>query len=194
MFRYARDMMIQMVLGTDMAKHFEDVALFKATIMPATPDDAVDIKSAGYASMCLDAISMELCARDKKLLMKMILHTSDVSNPAKMRITMVRWTDRVVEEFFMQGDKEKALGIVVSPFMDRVTISLKKMQVGFADFVVAPLFHVWSNISEQVKDEGYRTLLENREWWSSRDDDFKHSMLPEIAKVLIDICAPTNKN
>ncbi|EQC32885.1 hypothetical protein SDRG_09416 [Saprolegnia diclina VS20] len=167
-FKYARDMVIQMVLGTDMAKHFEDVALFKATIMPATPDDAVDIKSAG----------------DKKLLMKMILHTSDVSNPAKMRITMVRWTDRVVEEFFLQGDKEKALGLVVSPFMDRVTISLKKMQVGFADFVVTPLFHVWSNISEQVKDEGYRTLLENREWWSTRDDDFKHAMLPDIAKEL----------
>ncbi|OQR96162.1 3'5'-cyclic nucleotide phosphodiesterase family protein [Achlya hypogyna] len=167
-FKYARDMVIQMVLGTDMAKHFEDVALFKTTIMPATPDDPVDIKSAG----------------DKKLLMKMIIHTSDVSNPAKMRITMLRWTDRVVEEFFLQGDKEKVLGLVVSPFMDRVTISLKKMQVGFADFVVSPLFHVWSNISEQVKDDAYRTLLENREWWSTREDDFKHAALPELVREL----------
>ncbi|KDO26583.1 hypothetical protein SPRG_07987 [Saprolegnia parasitica CBS 223.65] len=183
-FKYARDMVIQMVLGTDMAKHFEDVALFKATIMPATPDDVVDIKSAGYVLAPLDCcIHFCFVIRDKKLLMKMILHTSDVSNPAKMRLTMVRWTDRVVEEFFLQGDKEKALGLVVSPFMDRITISLKKMQVGFADFVVTPLFHVWSNISEQVKDEGYRTLLENREWWSTRDDDFKHAMLPSIAKV-----------
>ncbi|OQS07302.1 hypothetical protein THRCLA_12202 [Thraustotheca clavata] len=167
-FKYSRDMIIQMVLGTDMAKHFEDVALFKATIMPPTPDDVMDIKSAG----------------DKKLLMKMILHSSDVSNPAKARVTMLRWTDRVIEEFFLQGDKEKALNIVVSPFMDRVTISLKKMQVGFADFVVSPLYNIWSNISEQIKDDAYTTILDNREWWNSRPDDFKHSNIPDVVREL----------
>ncbi|KAF0716089.1 Aste57867_3036 [Aphanomyces stellatus] len=168
-YKYARDMVIQLVLGTDMAKHFEDVSLFKTNIMPQTLEDHLEIKTVG----------------DKKLLMKMIIHTSDVSNPAKARATMLRWTDRVVEEFFSQGDKEKSLGLVVSPFMDRATLALKKMQVSFADFVVSPLFHVWSNISEQVRDDGYAILLENREWWNQRDDNFKHAQIKSVVKELL---------
>ncbi len=39
-------MLIQMVLATDMSKHFEDVALFRTNIMPPTPNDRLDIKSA----------------------------------------------------------------------------------------------------------------------------------------------------
>ncbi|RHY85526.1 hypothetical protein DYB26_000586, partial [Aphanomyces astaci] len=163
-----RDMLIQLVLGTDMAKHFEDVALFKANIMPQSLDERMEIKTLG----------------DKKMLMKMIIHTSDVSNPAKTRMTMLRWTDRVVDEFFGQGDKEKTLGLVVSPFMDRTTLALKKMQLGFADFVVSPLFHVWSNISDQVQADGYSTLLDNREWWNQREDNFKHSQIKGVVKDL----------
>ncbi|GLD95391.1 hypothetical protein PINS_up004035 [Pythium insidiosum] len=155
-FKYGREMIIQMVLATDMARHFEDVALFKANILPA-PGEELAIKSLA----------------DKKLLLKMILHTSDVSNPAKERETMLRWTERVVEEFFLQGDMEKQLSLAVSPFMDRDTIVLKKMQVGFADFIVAPLFSVWAQIITEVDQVAYKTLLQNREFWFGLTEEFK---------------------
>ncbi|KAJ8578623.1 hypothetical protein ON010_g575 [Phytophthora cinnamomi] len=168
-FKYARDMIIQMVLATDMAKHFEDVALFKTTILSAALDaDAVLVKNVG----------------DKKLLLKMVLHTCDVSNPAKERETMLRWTDRVVEEFFVQGEMEKQLGLPVSPFMDRDTIVIKKMQVGFADFIVAPLFSVWAQILVNVNSVAYRTLLANREFWASLSDDFKPHMIKDVIRDL----------
>ncbi|KAL4158107.1 hypothetical protein PRNP1_003886 [Phytophthora ramorum] len=168
-FKYARDMIIQMVLATDMAKHFEDVALFKTNILSAAMDEgAVLVKSVG----------------DKKLLLKMILHTCDVSNPAKERETMLRWTDRVVEEFFVQGEMEKQLGLPVSPFMDRDTIVLKKMQVGFADFIVSPLFSVWAQILVNINSVAYRTLLSNREFWSSLSEDFKPHMIKDVIRDL----------
>lgn len=166
-FKYSREMIIQMVLATDMAKHFEDVALFKANILPA-PDEELMIKNVG----------------DKKLLLKMILHTCDVSNPSKDREIMLKWTERVVEEFFVQGDLEKQLSLAVSPFMDRETIVLKKMQVGFADFIVAPLFNVWAQILVNVNAVGYKTLLSNREFWSSLSDDFKPYMIKDIIRDL----------
>ncbi|DAZ99654.1 TPA: hypothetical protein N0F65_001891 [Lagenidium giganteum] len=166
-FKYAREMIIQMVLATDMAKHFEDVALFKANILPA-PDEELVIKNVG----------------DKKLLLKMILHTCDVSNPAKDREIMLKWTDRVVEEFFLQGDLEKQLQLAVSPFMDRDTIVLKKMQVGFADFIVAPLFSVWAQILSNVNAVAYKTLMGNREFWASLTDDFKPHMIKDALKEL----------
>ncbi|CEG44992.1 3 5-cyclic nucleotide phosphodiesterase family protein [Plasmopara halstedii] len=168
-FKYARDMIIQMVLATDMAKHFEDVALFKTNILSAALDEgAVLVRNVG----------------DKKLLLKMILHTCDVSNPAKERETMLRWTDRVVEEFFVQGDMEKQLGLPVSPFMDRDTIVIKKMQVGFADFIVSPLFSVWAQILVNLNTVGYRTLLANREFWASLSDDFKPHMIKDLIRDL----------
>lgn len=166
-FKYSREMIIQMVLATDMAKHFEDVALFKANILPA-PDEDLVIKNVG----------------DKKLLLKMILHTCDVSNPAKDRELMLKWTERVVEEFFVQGDLEKQLALAVSPFMDRETIVLKKMQVGFADFIVAPLFSVWAQILVNVNAVGYKTLLGNREFWSALSDDFKPYMIKDVLRDL----------
>lgn len=166
-FKYSREMIIQMVLATDMAKHFEDVALFKANILPA-PDEDLVIKNVG----------------DKKLLLKMILHTCDVSNPAKDREIMLKWTDRVVEEFFVQGDLEKQLSLAVSPFMDRETIVIKKMQVGFADFIVAPLFSVWAQILVNVNTVGYKTLLSNREFWSSLSDEFKPYMIKDVIRDL----------
>ncbi|KAK1945773.1 putative 3' [Phytophthora citrophthora] len=168
-FKYARDMIIQMVLATDMAKHFEDVALFKTNILSAALDEgAVLVKNIG----------------DKKLLLKMILHTCDVSNPAKERETMLRWTDRVVEEFFIQGDMEKQLGLPVSPFMDRDTIVIKKMQVGFADFIVAPLFSVWAQILVSINSGAYRSLLGNREFWASLSDEFKPHMIKDVIRDL----------
>jgi hypothetical protein len=30
-----------------------------------------------------------------------------------------KWTERIMEEFFQQGDNEKSLGVTVSAFMDR---------------------------------------------------------------------------
>ncbi|CAH0482565.1 unnamed protein product [Peronospora belbahrii] len=168
-FKYARDMIIQMVLATDMAKHFEDVALFKTNILSAALDkNAVLVKDVG----------------DKKLLLKMILHTCDVSNPAKERETMLRWTDRVAKEFFIQGDMEKQLGLPVSPFMDRDTIVLKKMQVGFADFIVSPLFSVWAQILVNVNAGAYPALLSNREFWLSLSDDFKPHMIKDVIRDL----------
>lgn len=52
-----------------------------------------------------------------------------------------RWANRVLEEFFMQGDQERAQGLPVSPLMDRSTTSLAISQINFIEFVVAPLFH-----------------------------------------------------
>uniref|UniRef100_A0AAV1TLY7 Phosphodiesterase n=1 Tax=Peronospora matthiolae TaxID=2874970 RepID=A0AAV1TLY7_9STRA len=166
-FKYARDMVIQMVLATDMAKHFEDTELFKNNILSAALDEnAVLVKTVG----------------DKKLLLKMILHTCDVSNPAKERKIMLRWTARVVEEFFIQGDMEKQLGLPVSPFMDRDTIVLRNMQVGFADFIVSPLFSVWAQILVNVNAGPYRILLSNREFWASLPDDFKPHMIKDVIR------------
>ncbi len=51
-----------------------------------------------------------------------------------------RWAARVLEEFFAQGDRERAAGLPVSPMMDRAATSHALSQINFIEFIVAPLF------------------------------------------------------
>jgi hypothetical protein len=46
---------------------------------------------------------------DRMLVLKMVMKYADVSNPAKPRGVYMKWTERVIREFYLQGDQEKAL-------------------------------------------------------------------------------------
>ena len=46
----------------------------------------------------------------------------------------------MLEEFFAQGDRERAAGLPVSPMMDRTSTSRALSQINFIEFIVAPLF------------------------------------------------------
>ena len=77
---------------------------------------------------------------DQKLfLMEILLHCADVSNPYKPFELCSKWADLVVFEFCAQGDREKKEGLEISPMMDRDTINLFNMQMGFIEFVCSPL-------------------------------------------------------
>ena len=55
-----------------------------------------------------------------------------------------RWSERVMAEFFKQGDLERSLRLPISPQMDRASTSVAMAQVNFIDFIVAPLYsQVW---------------------------------------------------
>jgi len=47
-----------------------------------------------------------------------------------------------MEEFYDQGDSEKAAGLPVSKFFDREAPNVPRCQVGFINFIVMPLYTV----------------------------------------------------
>ena len=55
---------------------------------------------------------------------------------------LYRWVHCLEEEFFRQGDQEKAAGLPISPLFDRDKPGVTKSQTGFFDVVVFPLFQV----------------------------------------------------
>ena len=73
-------------------------------------------------------------------LLKVMVHSADISNPTKDWEVSKEWSERVAKEFFAQGDAERKLGLPVSANMDRETTNKAKMSLGFIDFIVAPLF------------------------------------------------------
>lgn len=59
-----------------------------------------------------------------------MLHCCDISHPAKKWDLHFRWTSQLLEEFFLQGDKEKELGLPFSPLCDRKNTLVAESQIG----------------------------------------------------------------
>ena len=76
-------------------------------------------------------------------MLRMALHISDISNIAKSRDISQVWTERLMHEFFAQGDRERDAGRAVSPMCDRNSTDVSKSQVGFIDVIVRPSFALW---------------------------------------------------
>lgn len=86
---------------------------------------------------------------------------ADVSHPAKKWSLHVQWSEQINEEFFQQGDSERALGMAISPLCDRDNSSLAKSQCGFINFVVKPVFQQFS------------LFCRNNVWLDHLDANFK---------------------
>ena len=58
-----------------------------------------------------------------------MVHCSDLSNPTKPLDIYRQWVDRIMDEFFRQGDREREIGMEVSPMCDRYNATIEKSQV-----------------------------------------------------------------
>lgn len=138
-----RKIVCDVVLSTDMAGHFGNLKAFNA-ICDSSGTDITKRESTTAA-------------------IELIVHASDISNVSKPRFLSLRWTDAVLEEFFAQGDREKAAGRNITPLCDRNTVSKAGSQVGFVDFVVAPTFEALNKIADVALARQY--IKEYREYW-----------------------------
>jgi len=146
--REMRRMLIELILATDMTKHFTMLTDVRNELDKRGP-------------------RAEDWAESQELLMATILHTCDVSNPAKPRPLAIKWTDRVLAEFFKQGDLEREQGLPVSPQCNRHTTSRAASQMGFIRFIIQPTFTVLSQILPTVKTIVLPTIRDNFQYWIS---------------------------
>ncbi|KAM9839426.1 dual specificity calcium/calmodulin-dependent 3',5'-cyclic nucleotide phosphodiesterase 1A-like [Aulostomus maculatus] len=124
-WRELRTLVVEMVLATDMSCHFQQVKAMKSLLQQ--PE-----------------------AIDKPKALSLLLHTADISHPAKRWDLHHRWTTSLLEEFFRQGDKEAELGLPFSPLCDRKSTMVAQSQIGFIDFIVEPTFAVLTEMMEVI--------------------------------------------
>jgi hypothetical protein len=74
---------------------------------------------------------------------------------------------QVMEEFFQQGDKEKALGLDVGPLNNRVTVNIGKSQSWFIDVIVAPYFALMAQLVPEAT-VCVDNLKANRQYWTDQ--------------------------
>lgn len=56
----------------------------------------------------------------------------------------------LLDEFFLQGDKERDLGLPFSPLCDRNNTLVAESQIGFIEFIVEPSMGVCADMLECV--------------------------------------------
>lgn len=61
--------------------------------------------------------------------------------PSKPWEYYLNWTERLITEFYVQGDRERDMGFTVTPMLDRSKPTpLPKFQAGFINAIVMPLY------------------------------------------------------
>uniref|UniRef100_A0A3Q3LI41 Phosphodiesterase n=1 Tax=Mastacembelus armatus TaxID=205130 RepID=A0A3Q3LI41_9TELE len=148
-----RKMVIDMVLATDMSKHMNLLADLKTMV------ETKKVTSLGV--LLLDNYS------DRIQVLQNMVHCADLSNPTKPLELYRQWTDRIMVEFFTQGDRERDKGMEISPMCDKHNASIEKNQVGFIDYIVHPLWETWADLVHPDAQEILDTLEDNREWYQS---------------------------
>ncbi|AWP10686.1 putative cAMP-specific 3'-5'-cyclic phosphodiesterase 4B [Scophthalmus maximus] len=145
-----RKMIIDMVLATDMSKHMSLLADLKTMV------ETKKVTSSGV--LLLDNYT------DRIQVLRNMVHCADLSNPTKSLELYRQWTDRIMEEFFHQGDRERERGMEISPMCDKHTASVEKSQVGFIDYIVHPLWETWADLVHPDAQDILDTLEDNRNW------------------------------
>ncbi|XP_068277892.1 3',5'-cyclic-AMP phosphodiesterase 4A isoform X2 [Nyctibius grandis] len=105
---------------------------------------------------------------EAKKVLRNLVHCADLSNPTKPLALYREWTRRIMEEFFGQGDRERARGLEVSPMCDRHSASVERSQVGFIDYVVHPLWEAWAELVHPAAQDILEALEHNRDWYQGR--------------------------
>nr|XP_060640871.1 cAMP-specific 3',5'-cyclic phosphodiesterase 4C isoform X2 [Anolis sagrei ordinatus] len=148
-----RKVVIDMVLATDMSKHMNLLADLKTMV------ETKKVTSSGV--LLLDNYS------DRIQVLQNMVHCADLSNPTKPLELYQQWTERIMVEFFHQGDREREKGMEISPMCDKHNASIEKSQVGFIDYVAHPLWETWADLVHPDAQGILDTLEDNREWYQS---------------------------
>lgn len=156
-FSLWRKVMVSLVLATDLKFHFELLGEFNTFTSEIMANSSMMILE---GSQGLENTGEEDSAQLILSAMKICLKAADISHPTKVWNVHEKWTALLAEEFYLQGDEEKRLGLSVIPPYCRETTCLPESQKGFINFLVKPLFASWV---KYINSEEAVTVIENLE-------------------------------
>uniref|UniRef100_A0A4W6CFK8 Phosphodiesterase n=1 Tax=Lates calcarifer TaxID=8187 RepID=A0A4W6CFK8_LATCA len=172
-YRTLRQAIIDMVLATEMTKHFEHVNKFVNSINK--PLAALE-ENGGNSDE--ESVKSILTSPENRILVKrMLIKCADISNPCRPQELCIEWAGRISEEYFAQTDEEKRQGLpVVMPVFDRNTCSIPKSQISFIDYFITDMFDAWDAFADLPNLMQH--LDNNFKYWKGLDERKLHSLRP----------------
>ncbi|KAJ8343414.1 hypothetical protein SKAU_G00307430 [Synaphobranchus kaupii] len=175
-FKRFRFLVIEAILATDLKKHFDFLAEFNSKVN--------DVNSPG-----IDWSN----ENDRLLVCQVCIKLADINGPAKARDLHLKWTEGIVNEFYEQGDEEANLELPISPFMDRSSPQLARLQESFITHIVGPLCNSYDaagllpghwidearSEDEEEEDDGEEEEME------TEDDELDEELQPSKKRTAI---------
>uniref|UniRef100_A0A8C0VBZ3 Phosphodiesterase n=1 Tax=Cyanistes caeruleus TaxID=156563 RepID=A0A8C0VBZ3_CYACU len=158
-YRTLRQAIIDMVLATEMTKHFEHVNKFVNSINKPMSESSDTECTANIKNF----------PDNQTLIKRMMIKCADVANPCRPLELCIEWAGRISEEYFAQTDEEKRQGLpVVMPVFDRNTCSIPKSQISFIDYFITDMFDAWDAFAHLPVLMQH--LANNYKHWKTLDD------------------------
>lgn len=148
-----RRYVIKGILSTDIKYHFTDLGLLKARIDSANFQPHVDAKD----------------PQDFMLLFGVMVHCADLYTPTKNHPNSVEWARLLNKEFLAQVEKERELGLPVTPYYEKVgdPVEMAISEKKFIENITRPL---WSEVDRFFEGKLKGHLLNIDKSWKYWDD------------------------
>lgn len=174
-FKRLRQLVIDLVLGTDMSEDKEIVGTLAAKLK-----ERKEVAAEGTAACAAPFVPTSKA--EAVLALQMALKAADIGHLALPWRCHLVWVERLEMEFFAQGDLERALGLPISFLMDREKPGVTQTQLGFFAFVVDPLFDA---LVEAFPGAGpmAAAVASNKAQWKALDDAKKAREAAEVAEA-----------
>ena len=88
-----------------------------------------------------------------------MVHCADLSNPTKPLDLYRRWVDRIMEEFFRQGDLERESNLDIGPLCDRHNVTIEKSQVSKCELSFS-IFHN-NTVGQKIKKVQAKKIMKS---------------------------------
>ena len=160
-----RKIIITMVLATDLSKHKENLDKF------ALNRDKVKSWIAAPAQKPSNEVKQLRSLADPEMLtLKMVMKMCDLGHAMKPLRQHIKWSLKISEEFFREGNALHDKGLRVIPLFDRCTnTNLGKSQSGFIRFLVKPLMTSFVPLV-RLDDPILTTIDSNLAFWVREDE------------------------
>jgi len=125
------------VLSTDLSTHF----LFLEKAKRILERERTQMGADQARTVDIPGMSM-----DKKhaLFLRMCIKCADVGNATKMWDIYDQWADRIMQEFYMQGEIEQMKGMQITNYMNRKDPQKSACQHAFIEKIVMPIVELFA--------------------------------------------------
>ena len=134
-YKDIRKRMISEILATDMFYHKKVMSMIQTKI-PQIKNDKFEFINDDKESK----------KNEQQCLLDFFIHSADLAHNTKLFEISLKWVELLSEEFWLQGDKEKSMGLNVSFLCDRKDTNVPSSQVNFIRGFIIPTFEVLINI------------------------------------------------
>ena len=170
-FKDIRKRMISEILATDMFYHKKIIDTAQSKIKQIKPDK--------FEFLSTDKESIK---SEQQSILDFFIHTADLAHNSKLFKISLKWVELLSEEFWLQGDKEKSLGINVSYLCDRNKVNVPKDQVGFLNGVILPTFDILTQLFPGLNYTTENVMNNIKEWQKLADENRKKGWTPKKIK------------